>query len=108
MHSNKIAVVGNKDIILAFKAIGMDVYSAESVSEGEDVVKSIAKDYAVIFLTEDIARGMADTLAKYKSKPYPAIIPIPSHEGSTGFGIQGIKSDVEKAVGTDILFDKED
>ena len=108
MHSNKIAVVGNKDIILAFKAIGMDVFSADTPADGEAIIKDIAKEYAVIFLTEDIARGMEETLAKYKSKPYPAIIPIPSHEGSTGFGIAGIKKDVEKAVGTDILFDKED
>ena len=108
MYSNKIAVVGNKDIILAFKAIGMDVYSAENTDEGENIIKKISKEYAVIFLTEDIARGMEDTLSKYKSKPYPAIIPIPSHEGSTGYGMDSIKKDVEKAVGTDILFGKED
>ena len=108
MRSNKIAVVGNKDIILAFKAIGMDVFSVDTPLEGEKIIKDISKEYAVIFLTEDIAKGMEEVLMKYKAKPYPAIIPIPSHEGSTGFGLLGIKKDVEKAVGTDILFDKED
>ena len=108
MHNGKIAVIGDKDLILAFKAIGMDVFSAEGAESAEKLVKKLAKEYAIIFITEDLAEKIDQTLQRYKTKAYPVIIPIPSSNGATGSGIEGIKKDVEKAIGTDILFNKED
>jgi len=93
MHSGKIAVIGDKDLILAFKAIGMDVFSASNKDEAEKMVKKLAKDYAIIFITEDLAEQIDQLLMKYKVKAYPAIIPIPSSKGATGFGMQGIRPD---------------
>lgn len=104
----KIAVIGDKDLILAFKAIGMDVFCSNNAQDTQSLLKKIAKDYAVIFITEDLAIQVDDTLKKYKTRTYPAIIPIPSSAGSNGYGIIGIEKDVEKAVGSDILFNKED
>ena len=104
----KIAVVGDKDSVLAFKALGIDVFSVVNNAEAEDMLKKLAKEYAVIFITEQIAMKAADVIGRYKARPYPAIIPIPSGEGATGFGMDGIRSDVEKAIGADILFNRED
>ena len=108
MYSDKLAVIGDKDIVLAFKAAGMDVFDASNASQAEEILKKQAKNYCVIFITEDLAVNMAETLDKYKRKAYPTVIPIPSSSGSTGLGMAGIKADVERAVGTDILFNKED
>ena len=108
MYSDKLAVIGDKDIVLAFKAAGMDVFAASNASQAEEILKKQAKNYCVIFITEDLAVNMAETLDKYKRKAYPTVIPIPSSSGTTGLGMLGIKADVERAVGTDILFNKED
>ncbi len=108
MRSNKIAVIGDKDIVLAFKAVGMDVYSASDAAEAASALKSIAPKYSIIFITEDLAQDNWQLIDRYKSRTYPAVIPIPPPSGSTGFGMAGIKADVERAVGTDILFNKED
>lgn len=109
MREGKIAVVGDKDLILAFKAISMETFCADNKEEGEKVIKQLAKNnYAVIFITEDLAVQMDSLLAKYKTKAYPAIIPIPTSSKSNGYGMKGIKADVERAIGTDILFNKED
>lgn len=108
MRSDKIAVIGDKDIVLAFKAVGMDVYPASKSDEASDILKKIAADYSVIFITEDLAENMSALLDRYKSRSFPAVIPIPPPSGSTGLGMAGIKADVERAVGTDILFNKED
>ena len=108
MREGKIAVVGDKDLILAFKAISMEVFCAETKEEGEAVIKKLAKTHSVIFITEDLAAKIDSLLAKYKTKAYPAIIPIPDGGKSNGYGMQGIKADVERAIGTDILFNKED
>ena len=91
--TGKIAVVGDKDSVLAFAAT---------------VLKKLARDCAVIFITEQLAEKVSDVIQRYKARPYPAVIPIPSGEGSNGFGMDGIRSDVEKAIGADILFNRED
>ena len=108
MREGKIAVVGDKDLILAFKAISMEVFCADNKDECETIVKKLAKTHSVIFITENLAAQIDSVLAKYKTKAYPAIIPIPSGGKSNGYGMQGIKADVERAIGTDILFNKED
>ena len=104
----KIAVIGDKDLILAFKAIGMEVFCSNNAEETTNIIKRLAKDYAVIFITEDLAMQVDELLTKYKTRTYPAIIPLPSSNGTNGYGMQGIKKDVERAVGADILFNKED
>lgn len=106
--TGKIAVVGDKDSVLAFKAIGLEVHAVESADEAATVLKKLARDCAVIFITEQIAEKVSDVIQRYKARPYPAVIPIPSGEGSNGFGMDGIRSDVEKAIGADILFNRED
>lgn len=108
MRKEKIAVVGDKDSVLAFKAIGLEVFPVVGDEDARETVKLLARDYSVIFITEQIAEKIGSLLDRYKTRPYPAIIPIPSSEGTNGFGLNSIKKDVEKAIGADILFNRED
>ncbi len=103
-----IAVVGDKDSVLAFKSIGLDVFPVAGEDEAREQVKLLARSYSVIFITEQIAEQIDSLLKRYKARPYPVVVPIPSAEGQTGFGMDGIKRDVEKAIGADILFGREE
>ncbi len=105
---NGIAVVGDKDSVLAFKAIGIDAYPVDGEMQARSVVRELARTYSVIFITDAIAAQIESLLKRYKTRPYPVVVPIPSAEGNTGFGMQGIKNDVEKAIGSDIIFGKEE
>ncbi len=100
---NKIAVIGDKDSVLAFKSLGLDVFFAETYFDIKNTLEKLAEDYAVILITEQAAEQVDELLLKYKKKCFPTVIPIPSGTGSTGYGMNCIKSDVEKAIGTDIL-----
>ena len=93
---------GNRNIKLD------DVFDAVNASQAELLVKKLAKEYSIIFITEDLAQEINNVLMKYKTKAFPAIIPIPSSKGSTGYREKGVKADVEKAIGTDILFSNKD
>ncbi len=105
--NGRIAVIGDKDSILAFKAVGAEVFAAYSGFEANDILRALSKqDYAVIFITEQLAEEVKETLSKLKTRTYPTVIPIPSQSGPTGFAMKGLKKDVEKAVGADILFNK--
>lgn len=102
MH--KVGVVGDKDSILAFKALGIDVYPIIEAEEARKTIDKMALDnYAVIFVTEQIAKHLDETIQRYNSKMLPAIILIPSNQGSLNIGMQRIRDNVEKAVGVNIL-----
>lgn len=106
---NKIAVIGDKDSVLAFKSVGVEVFDATTAQEAQSLIKKLSQEqYAVLFLAENLAEQIPDVLAKAKTRPFPAIVPIPTSEKSSGFGMQGIKNDVEKAIGVDILFNKDE
>ena len=100
----KIAVVGDRDSILGFQALGLAAYPVEGVEEAKKTVHALAKeDCAIIYLTEQLAVQMKDVLARYKDSLTPAIILIPGKEGSLGVGMANVKTAVERAVGADIL-----
>lgn len=102
----KIGVVGDKDSILFFKAIGMDVYPVIE-TETEEIRKLVDRlareDYGIIFITEQIAQTISETIDRYNNKPVPGIILIPSNQGSLGIGLARVSDNVERAVGMNIL-----
>ena len=108
MHNNnKIGIIGDKDSILAFKAIGVDCFPTKNYFDAKETLKKLARNYAVIFITEDIAAEIKDVIDRYATIPFPAIIPIPTCEGSNGFGMKNLSKNVEKAIGADILFNND-
>lgn len=104
---NKIAVIGDKDSVLAFKSVGVEVFDATTAEQARSLIKKLSQgDYAVLFVAENLAEQIPDVLAKAKLKPFPAVTPIPTTANGSGFGMQGIKQDVEKAIGVDVIFNK--
>lgn len=109
MREGAIAVVGDKDSVLAFKAIGVDVYPVEGEIQARETVHTLARSYSVIFVTEKVALQAETYIKRYKARAYPVIVPIPSAEGSMGLGLKGIDANIEKAIGANVLVDnKED
>lgn len=100
----KIGVVGDKDSVLAFKAIGVDVYPVIEADEARKAIDKMAMNkYAVIFVTEQVAEKVQETIERYNRETLPAVILIPSNQGSLNIGMQRIRDNVEKAVGVNIL-----
>ena len=101
----KLGAIGDKDSIYGFSSVGVQVFFADTPAEGARLLRELAEDYAVIFLTEKLASQMEGELAKYKDLTHPAVIPIPGVTGNTGMGMKNVSSFVEQAVGSDILPD---
>lgn len=108
MFMYKIGVVGDKDSVLGFKALGISVFPTTDAREASRTIHKLAKEnYSVIFLTEQLAKDMSETLEAFKDSVTPAIILIPNNQGTLGLGMKGVRDSVEKAIGADILFGKE-
>ncbi len=105
-RSARIGVVGDKDSVLCFKAFGFSVFPVveSEAEENRKIVDKLARDnYGIIFITEQVAETMPETIDRYNREMLPAIILIPGSKGSLGIGKARISSNVEKAVGINIL-----
>lgn len=101
----KIAVMGDKDSIYGFAALGLDIFPfTDPVSAGKKLRELADSGYAVIYLTESLADKLTAEIDHYRELMLPAIILIPGISGNTGKGILSVKKSVEQAVGSDIIF----
>lgn len=101
----KVAVIGDRDSIYGFAALGLDTYPVTEKEEAAKVLKQVAEgEYAVIYITESLQEELEHEIDRYITSYLPAIIPIPGVAGNTGKGMNNVKKSVERAVGSDIIF----
>ncbi|MBQ9067025.1 MAG: V-type ATP synthase subunit F [Clostridia bacterium] len=102
----KIAVIGDKDSIYGFAAVGLEIFPCEEPQEAVRSIRKMAENgYGVIYITEKLASQIDNELDTYRESPLPSIIPIPGTDGNTGMGLRNVSKFVEQAVGSDILSD---
>ena len=107
-NNTRMGVVGERDAVLAFKAVGMRVVAVETPEQTTAALHRLATEgVPVIFITESCARQVPEALEKYKTMSETAVIPIPGSQGTDGYGMRRVKANVEKAIGADILFNNE-
>lgn len=100
----KIAVVGNRDVVLAFKLLGFEVFPANNGEEARKTIHDLAQEkFGVILVTENIAQEIPDTIRYFDTQATPAVILIPTHKGTLGIGKAKVNENVEKAIGQNIL-----
>lgn len=102
--TGKTAIVGDGDSITVFKAAGVATFPASDEKKAREILRRIAKEYKIIFLTEEFARPLAEFLKRFDEQPYPVVLSIPSKNGSSGYGEELLKGAMERALGVDILF----
>ena len=100
----KIAVLGDRDSIYGFGALGLEVFPIEEAETGTKTLRRLAEeDYAVLYVTEALCAQIPQELERLRERPLPAVVPIPGLSGNTGMGMAMVKRSVEQAVGSDIL-----
>jgi len=102
MH--KIAVVGDRDSIYGFAAVGVDIFPTGAEEAPQLINKLAANRYAIIYVTENLYKRIGKEVEIFKEEIMPAIIPIPGAFGNNGIGFEQVKRFVEQAVGSDIIF----
>ena len=109
MAENKIAVIGDRDSVMLWRALGIETVFATEQREIERAIHRLAREgAAVIYITEADAELAAEAIGRYRTEAFPAIIPIHDRGGSNGLGQRGIKANIEKAIGADILFENKE
>ncbi len=102
---SKVGVIGDKDSVMGFLALGIDTFTAYEPEEIKKTIhRLIEEDYAIIYITEQASLLAKDYIARFKDEPLPAIIVIPGIGGSMGLGMNEIRESSKRAIGVDILF----
>ncbi len=102
----KIGVLGDKDSVLGFLALGLSVYPVKNKTEAESMLNNLVnEEFALVFITESTAKDIMPLIEKYKERAFPVIVLIPGIFGTENIGMNAVKKAVERAVGADILFD---
>jgi len=101
----KIAVLGERESVMGFAALGLAVFPVESAEEAEAFHRLTRQSdaYAIIYVTETYAAALAPQIAKFETSVTPAVILIPGAGGSQGLGMSALNAAVERAVGSNII-----
>ncbi len=100
----KIAVIGDRDSIYGFAALGLSIYPCDEAKNASKTLKQLVKEnVGIIYITEKLYSELLEELEQYRDLMTPAIIPIPGVSGNTGIGMADVSRSVEKAVGSDII-----
>lgn len=102
---SRIAVIGDKESVYGFAALGLDTYFTNVGEDNAALFRRLcqSRNYGIIYITEAAAAELEREIDKVRSEPEPAVILIPGVSGNTGEGLRAVKLSVEKAVGSDIF-----
>jgi len=103
----KIAVLGEKKMVLAFRSLGLDVFGIESDSEFEEAFQKV-KDYNILFITDSMAKKHESRIAPLYSQPLPAILIIPGHKDDRDYGTASLNKTIERALGSSDMAGSQD
>lgn len=99
-----IAIIGNEDTVALFNVVGIKTYVSCDASMVDQIVFDLSKaNCKIIYISEKLYEMILETLAKYQTKAYPIILPLPLDQESNGIGLKRIRQNVEKAIGINIF-----
>lgn len=105
----KVAVLGQRDAVLGFKASGVVAFPADNPEEARKHLQEVLEgDYAILLITEEMAQILEKELEPLYSMPKPVVTILPDSEKPQGMGMELLRKRVERAVGADILFKREE
>ena len=104
--ADRIAIIGDSESLKGFAAIGFDTIECDDLQRANSVLKATAETelYSIIYMTEQTYLAAQKECKKYEEKFLPAIIPLPGISGNNGVGKKRLSDYVERAVGSDIIF----
>jgi len=104
----KIALMGNRETIIGFKLLGVSIFPINKNEESVEILNKLVKEkYAVIFVTEEIGCQIIEEIEILQKTSFTSITIIPSKSEKKYLGLKILRNNIEKAIGTDILFRKE-
>ena len=105
---SNIALIGEKEVIIGFSLVGLKLFPViESVEAIAALKECRENNFAIVFITNEIAQKIIDKIEEYQKLSSITICILPNRTKKSELSLNILRKNVEKAVGTDILFRKE-
>ena len=102
-RKSQLAVIGSREDVLPFRAIGAEAVITDDVDEAIAAIRRFAREgYPVIFIGDTLMGRTAPVLVEFSSSPIPCITAIPREDGTSPFSDNRINSLVKQAIGIDM------
>ena len=108
MSQNKVTVIGDRDSVLGFAALGVKVMTPRPDQVRESLTRAINDEAVVIFITERLAEEVSDLIEDVSHRPIPSVVTIPDAGGSRGMGLKKLDDIIVTAVGSRLAMDDEE
>jgi V/A-type H+-transporting ATPase subunit F len=104
MSDSKVMVIGDRDSVLGFGALGVKVMTPPPEADRirEAVLEALNEEVAILFITERLAEEIPDLIKDLSRRPLPAVVMIPDASGSKGMGLKKLNEIIVRAVGSTI------
>ena len=104
LKTSNMAVIGDRDSILPFRAVGMKVMPVADAQEAAQAFDDLVNaKYVVIFITERVAVEIGERIEATALQILPSVVLIPDNRGSLGLATEKVRQTVSKAIGADIF-----
>jgi V/A-type H+-transporting ATPase subunit F len=101
---SEIAMIGDRDSILGFKALGVAIFPVNTKDESTEALQEVIRqEFKVAFITEQVAPSPEEIARIIGDRTFPVVTMVPSNRGSTGLAMQRLQMLVRRAAGADIL-----
>ena len=108
MSDNKVTVIGDKNSVSGFLALGVRVLTPKIEEVREAVIQAVREETMVLFITERMAETIPELLKELADRPFPSVVFIPDAQGSMGMGLNKLDDIIVKAVGAHITTKEEE
>jgi len=101
---NKIAVIGDADLILPLKALGIKIYSPESIHEARGILKELEREEIALCLMHDqFLKSLKEEIGRLEKKFCPVIAGFSDYREVSDLLKRKMKDLSIKATGSDSL-----
>ena len=101
----KIVIIGEKEDILPYQSIGVEIEPVKTIVDTVSVLRKTAQNpsVAIILITENMAEQCLDTITELRNKTAKAITIVPTEQGSRQISMLELNKEIGRAIGMDIL-----
>src|SRR3989304_537999 len=104
----KIVIIGEKEDILPYQSIGVEIEPVKTTADTVSALRKTAQNsqVAIILITENMAEQCLDTITELRNKTAKAITIVPTESGSSQIRSRGLNRSRVRPWGLCILTKK--
>jgi vacuolar-type H+-ATPase subunit F/Vma7 len=104
---DKVAAVGDAELVFGLRALGIKVFSPQTMEEARDIMESLKQEnFAVCFLHESLFEALKQEREALRERFCPVVVGFSDYRQVTGYLEKMMRDIAIKATGSDSLVEK--